>query len=170
MPAEPRMTNDSVNFQCCMERCKKCCCGPFDGIGGNISNVESRPFREIVLTGEDRCAFIENGRADLIEERISALTGKTYHIMRTDDDGRCLAYIDGCCSVNDFKPTVCRAFPFYFDMFTGLCAIRCEGFSDDTSAGLDEYRGSIEAAKKMYEFWIGFYDCLLNNDRSRTEE
>ena len=160
MSAEPRVKRDSINFRCRMEKCRNCCCGPFDGIGGRISNVEGRPFSEIALTGEDLTALISNGRGDLVEEHRSELTGKTYYTMKTDDDGRCLAHVDGLCSVNGFKPTLCKAFPFYFDMFSGLCTIRCEGFSDDESVDLEDCRKSIGAAKKMYEYWMEFYSHL----------
>lgn len=160
MSAEPRMNKDSINFRCRMERCGNCCCGPFEGIGGNISNVEKRPFSEIVLTEEDLSALLRNGREDLVEEHVSELTGRTYHTMRTGDDGRCLAHTDGRCSVNGFKPTLCRAFPFYFDMFSGLCMIRCEGFSGDACTELRDCRGSIDAAMRMYAFWMEFYGDL----------
>jgi hypothetical protein len=42
-------------------------------------------------------------------------------------------------------------------MFSGLCAIECEGFSDDYWTELNEYQSCFEAAQKMYEFWIDFY-------------
>ena len=140
-----------------MEKCKNSCCRSFDGIGGNIYNVEGRPFSEIVLTEGDLSTLLRNDRGDLVEERRSELTGKTYHILRTDDDGRCLAHTDGRCSVNGFKPTLCRAFPFYFDMFSGLCIIGCEGFSGSACTDLEDYRESVDAAKQMYWYWMEFY-------------
>jgi Fe-S-cluster containining protein len=77
--------------------------------------------------------------------------------MSLEEDGACKAFKNGKCTINKIKPTLCKAFPFYFDMFTGLCAIYCEGFSDEYWTDLSEYQECFDAARKMYEFWIDFY-------------
>ena len=122
-----------------------------------ISNLDRRPFDEIILTNEDYEHIYESGHSELIEEETSPITGKRYYRMALHPDGTCKAFKNGRCTINAFKPTLCKAFPFYFDMFSGLCAILCEGFSDECDTRLEECKESFEAARKMYEYWIDFY-------------
>ena len=140
-----------------MHLCQHSCCGPFSGITQNITSIENRPFEEIVLTEEDYAAIYSAGYADLVEEGYSPQTGKKYRKMSLQPDGTCRALCNGLCSINHVKPTLCKAFPFYFDMFSGLCAISCEGFSDEYWTEVENCKYAIDAAKKMYEFWLDFY-------------
>lgn len=155
-----RIVNGKINFECKMESCKNCCCGVFKGITNRLSNVDHRPFDEIVLTEEDYENLYRCGRSDLIEEGYSEQMGKKYFRMALEEDGSCKALVDGKCSINQYKPTLCRAFPFYFDMFSGLCAVNCEGFSDEHMTDLKDSLPSFEAARKMYTFWIDFYSDI----------
>lgn len=153
-----KIENGKINFRCKAENCKHSCCGPFDGISQELCNIDRRPFDEIVLTEEDYRRICEQGYAEFVEEGYSEVAGKAYYKMALEADGTCKAWKDGRCSIHGFSPTLCQAFPFYFDMFSGLCAIDCEGFSDDTWTDLEEYREYIEKARKMYEFWLKFYE------------
>lgn len=146
-----------INFACRHDRCEHSCCGPFSGISAEIESLDHRPFEEIVLTEEDYQALYKNGRADLIETGYSEEMQKPYYKIALHPDGTCKALVNGRCSIHEFSPTLCRAFPFYFDMFSGLCAIRCEGFSDDYWTPLEKYEPYFDAAKKMYEYWLRFY-------------
>ena len=152
-----KIENGKINFYCKMNYCSNSCCGPFKGINNQIGNVDNRPFEEIVLTEVDRKRIYENGFADLIDAGYSIQMQKEYYRMYLESDGTCRAYKNGKCSINSIKPTLCKAFPFYFDMFSGLCAIICEGFSDEYWADLSDYQECFDAARKMYEFWIDFY-------------
>lgn len=152
-----KIKDGKINFSCRMNFCEHSCCGPFGGITSHLSSIDDRPFEEIVLTPEDYERIYSNGYANLTEEGYSAEMKKSYHKMALEADGSCKAFQDGRCMINSIKPSLCRAFPFYFDMFSGLCAIDCEGFSDEYWSDLELYRGCFEAAKKMYEFWISFY-------------
>ena len=153
-----KIKNGKINFRCKAENCKHSCCGPFEGISGELCNIDSRPFDEIVLTEEDYRKFCEEGCTHLVEEGYSQVMGKSYYKMALEADGTCKAWKDGRCSIHGFSPTLCQAFPFYFDMFSGLCAIDCEGFSDEHWTDLEEYQEYIEKARKMYEFWLKFYE------------
>ena len=146
-----------INFSCQKHLCKSSCCGPFGGISCELVSVDRRPFEEIVLTPEDYRRIYSAGYAELIEEGFSEQTGKKYFKMALEEDGTCRAFSRGLCSINNIKPTLCKAFPFYFDMFSGLCAIACEGFSDEHWSELEGCLGDIAAAKEMYEFWLQFY-------------
>lgn len=152
-----KVINGKINFECKLDHCKKCCCGPFSGINSRLSNVEGRPFNEIVLTEEDYDLLYSYGRADLIKTGTFSMNGKKYYTMALNEDGSCKAWIEGRCSINKYKPTLCRAFPFYIDMFSGLCAIMCEGFTDEVCTDMDDMWPSLDAARKMYEFWVKFY-------------
>ena len=152
-----KIDNGKINFRCRMDHCDHSCCGPFEGISGELSNLDNRPFKEIVLTLEDYERLYQSGHADLIEEDISPATGKRYYKMALMPDGTCKALINGRCSIHNISPTLCKAFPFYFDMFSGLCAINCDGFDEDRWADLQEFEPYFENARKMYAFWLDFY-------------
>lgn len=152
-----KIKDGMINFSCRMHLCQHSCCGPFAGVAQHIASVEDRPFEEIVLTPEDYKQIYSAGYADLIEESVSPQTGRTYYKMALEADGTCKALKKGLCSIQNVKPTLCRAFPFYFDMFAGLCAIDCDGFSDDYWTELENCQYALEAARKMYEFWLDFY-------------
>jgi len=140
-----------------MNYCKNSCCGSFDGVTFNIGSIEKRPFDEIVLTADDFKRIYNSGYSDFIEDGYSEQMNKAYKKMSLESDGKCRAFFEGKCCINDIKPTLCCAFPFYFDMFSGLCAISCEGFTNDYWSEVSEFQSSFDAARKMYEFWIDFY-------------
>jgi len=152
-----KIVDGKINFCCKRELCGHSCCGPFCGVTKELDNIDKRPFDEIVLTEEDYRRLYENGYADLIEEGYSAEMKKKYYKMALEPDGTCKALIDGRCSIHAINPTLCKAFPFYFDMFSGLCAIKCEGFTPNVWSDLKEFTENFENAKKMYEFWLNFY-------------
>jgi len=152
-----KIQDGKINFCCKMNYCVDSCCGPFSGVTNHINNIDKRPFDEIVLTDDDYRRIYENGFKDLVEDGFSEQMNKAYKKMSLENDGTCRAYIDGKCCINNIKPTLCKAFPFYFDMFSGLCAINCEGFSDEYWTNISDYQSCFEAARKMYEFWILFY-------------
>ena len=152
-----KVRDGKINFCCKAENCQHTCCGPFAGISAELTNIDNRPFDEIILTEEDVALFRENGREDLIEEGVSPVNGKKYYKIALESDGTCKAFKDGRCSIYQFSPTLCKAFPFYFDMFSGLCAIDCEGFSDEHWVDIKAFDKYIECAKKMYRYWMEFY-------------
>ena len=157
MSRELKIIDGKINFSCRMEHCQHCCCKTFEGLTDKISSIDKRPFDEIILTEEDRMRIYESGYPELIDEAVSPITGRVYYRMNLHPDGTCKAYRNGRCNINSFKPTLCKAFPFYFDMFTGLCGIMCEGFTEDCKTDLRDCKESFEAARKMYEYWIDFY-------------
>ncbi len=162
-----KIKNGMINFSCRMHLCQNSCCGPFAGITSHLTNIEERPFEEIVLTPEDYKKIYSAGHAELIEEAYSEHMGKKYYKMALECDGTCKALKNGLCSINDIKPTLCKAFPFYFDMFSGLCAIDCEGFSDEYWTEVENCSYALESAKEMYEFWLDFY---TKKDEKTAEE
>lgn len=158
MENKMQVKDGKINFRCKMCACKHSCCGPFAGISNELTSIDSRPFDEIVLTPEDYEGMCEAGLQEFIEQGVSPVNGKQYFKMALAEDGTCKAFKDGKCSIYQHSPTLCKAFPFYFDLFAGLCAIDCEGFSDDGWVDMEAVKPMIEYAKKMYKFWIDFYE------------
>lgn len=157
-----KIENGKINYSCRKHLCQSSCCGPFCGVSNDLVNLDERPFEEIVLTPEDYTRIYAAGYADLIEEGFSKVTGKKYFKMALEPNGTCRAFSRGLCSINDIKPTLCQAFPFYFDIFSGLCAVACEGFSDEHWTEVENCLSDIDAAKKMYAFWLEFYASVQN--------
>ena len=138
-----------INFACLKEECPTSCCGPFGGVQRGIDSVEGREFSEIVLTTEDYRRAISAGLSHLIE-----VTEAGTYRMRLHEDGTCTAFKNGRCSIQKYKPTVCRAFPFYVDMFVGLCGVtECPGFGSGWTS-VESLKGEIRAAKDMYQYWL----------------
>lgn len=154
---EMKIRDGKINFRCKMNYCQHSCCGPFSGVTQELSSIDKRPFEEIVLTPEDYDMLYANGYANLIEEGYSEGMQKKYYKMALEADGTCKAFRNGRCSIYGCSPTLCRAFPFYFDMFSGLCAIQCEGFSDEHWSDVADYSEYFAYARRMYEFWLDFY-------------
>lgn len=147
--AKLEIRDGAINFACLKEKCPTPCCGPFGGVKQGIESVDGRGFAEIVLTGMDVNLMVENGASDLMEQ---GDCGKVR--MRLEEDGTCVAFKNGRCSIHEFKPTVCRAFPFYIDMFVGLCGVTaCPGFGEGWTP-LEDLDQEISAAGGMYEYWL----------------
>lgn len=138
-----------INFSCLREKCPNSCCGPFGGVQRGIDSIEGRRFSEIVLTPEDSNKIIQAGHSHLIER-----TSSGEYRMRLLEDGTCIALEGGLCSIHPVKPTLCRAFPFYVDMFVGLCGVTdCPGFGSGWTK-VEKLQDEIKAAKEMYTFWL----------------
>jgi Fe-S-cluster containining protein len=138
-----------INFACLKEECPSSCCGPFGGVQRGIDSVEGRQFSEIVLTDEDTKRLISSGCSHLVE-----LTNSGKYRMKLHQDGTCTAFKDGRCSIHSIKPTLCRAFPFYVDMFVGLCGVtECPGFGSGWTQ-ITRLKSEIQASKDMYQFWL----------------
>ena len=138
-----------INFVCLMEACPKSCCGPFGGVQIGIDSVDGREFHDIRLTADDSKRLLEAGCAELI----TRAPNNEYH-MRLMEDGTCVAFKNGHCTIHKEKPTLCRAFPFYIDMFVGLCGVTsCAGFGQGWT-DLANLAEEIEATKEMYRFWL----------------
>jgi Fe-S-cluster containining protein len=141
--------NGRINFSCLQQECPSSCCGPFGGVKLGIDSIEGREFSEILLTPADYSKIVQAGHSNLIER-----TAAGDYRMRLEEDGTCCALKEGLCSINDVKPTICRAFPFYVDMFVGLCGITdCPGFGAGWTK-VENLQDEVNAAKEMYTFWL----------------
>ena len=144
-----QIVDGKINFTCLKDECPSSCCGPFGGVQRGIDSVDGRQFSEIVLTDEDAKRLIESGCSHLIEP-----TERGRYRMKLLEDGTCSALKDGRCSIHKIKPTLCRAFPFYVDMFVGLCGVtECPGFGSGWTK-IENLQDEVKAAKDMYSFWL----------------
>lgn len=138
-----------INFACLREDCPTSCCGPFGGVQRGIDSVAGRRFSEITLTDDDARKLLEGGCSHLMEA-----TADGHNRMKLLEDGTCSALKDGRCSIHKIKPTICRAFPFYVDMFVGLCGVtECPGFGSGWTP-IEDLQDEVKAAKEMYSFWL----------------
>ena len=161
----------ALPFVCLGSACPSTCCGPFHGtraleaavkredlgaIVGEPSNAEATTvsvFAEIRLTDADVERLQGGGLDGLIVRRET--TGGLAYYMKLRPDGTCSALADdGLCSIHAERPTLCRAFPFYLDLFAGLSLIAsCPGVGAGQQT-VAELKNEIDAAGKMYEFWL----------------
>nr|VFJ91610.1 MAG: Fe-S-cluster containining protein [Candidatus Kentron sp. LFY] len=140
----------SVSFECLCEDCAVNCCGPFDGVAPNLQSTQGIKHTKIILLPQDVEQLEEISRDDLIS------TENGFRFMKTHEDGRCHAFIGGKCEVYHHRPTVCRAYPLYFDMFTGLCVdTNCPGIDNKESINSSGMSHFYDDLVKVYKYWVG---------------
>jgi Fe-S-cluster containining protein len=155
------IVDGKINFVCLTNDCPESCCGPFGGVQRGIESIEGRHFSEIVLTAEDSGRLLAAGESHLVE-----MVEPGRYRMKLLEDGTCSALKDGKCSIHGVKPTVCRAFPFYVDMFVGVCAVTtCPGFGAGWT-DIEELTQEIDASREMYQFWL---DSIKQKNNSGKE-
>lgn len=47
-------------------------------------------------------------------------------LLRRNDAGNCVFYRDGACAIYEFRPMICRCYPFFMDE-QGVEVMQCEG-------------------------------------------
>jgi len=158
-------------FLCLGGDCPNTCCGPFHGtqavdaaltyedlgpVTGTDQDIDAERvsiFSQIRLTEDDIERLRSAGRDWLMIRRGEPDSPDYY--MRLRDDGTCAALGgDGLCSIHPHRPTICRAFPFYVDLFAGLSLVTaCPGVGAGEQP-VARLLPEITAAVEMYEFWI----------------
>jgi Fe-S-cluster containining protein len=163
----------TLPFVCLGSDCPNTCCGPFHGtralrsaltqadlgalIGESADTAAHTQatsiFAEIRLTPEDVERMQNAGLDHLIVRRESGQ--QAAHYMRLGVDGSCAALsADKTCSIHPHRPTICRAFPFYVDLFAGLSMVAaCPGVGAGERT-VRELEPEIRAAITMYDFWL----------------
>lgn len=145
------MEENIKNFKCLGKDCPNHCCGAFDGISNKLKELSSISFSEIVLLPED-VERIEKARK---EKYIISEENGIYKIA-TKRDGTCLALENGKCAIYEQRPTICKAYPLYIDMFAGLCYVNeCSAFNPDFN--IEEYRNALKSLLEIYKYWIDYY-------------
>jgi Fe-S-cluster containining protein len=161
-----------IPFACLGTKCPNNCCGPFNGLDSLQATLTSSDlgipllgeedaklntsvsiFAQIRLTAEDVRRLQDEGLDYVILRRGSP--NNPAYFLRLAPDGSCVALnSDRMCTIHHGRPTICRAFPFYIDLFAGLSLIKaCPGVNGGESAVV-HLEEEILAAAKMYQFWI----------------
>lgn len=140
--------------------CKNNCCLAFDGISERISPFSpSVKFSDIILSSDDYNLIVQNGYSDYLEINANGLMK-----LRTSSNGACSAFVNGKCGIYSCRPMVCRAYPFYIDMFAGLCTINdCCAAPDDYS--ISKYAEEIRSVISVYRAWIEYYESVLQKSK-----
>jgi Fe-S-cluster containining protein len=167
IPAERKLP-----FVCLGSECPNTCCGPFHGtralhaaltpqdLGaalGEASEIlpsdRASIFAQIRLTPEDVERLQSAGLDHLIVRRGSM--DAPHYYLRLKPDGTCTALAPAnLCSIHPHRPTLCRAFPFYIDLFAGLTMVSsCPGVGAGEQT-VEELREEITAATAMYRYWL----------------
>ena len=142
----------NYSFRCKCDQCPpdKQCCGEFDGISNCLTPVGNHAFSDIVLTTDDVEKMKSSGLDDIFENRDGLF------FLKLNKNGSCPHFsADGKCLIYESRPSLCKAYPLYLDMFGGLCYINsCPGtccqkgsdsnYSDQVKALLDVYQQLID--------------------------
>ena len=138
-------------FRCLGKECPNHCCGAYEGISPNLRPLGDVQMSEIILLPKDVDALESNGYSDLIRRDDSGNAR-----IDTAPDGTCAALVDGSCSVYACRPAICRAYPLYLDMFSGVCGLtECKAVTDDMRA--EEHPEALESLLDIYQYWIDLY-------------
>jgi Fe-S-cluster containining protein len=158
-------------FTCLGSECPNTCCGPFHGTRAVDAMVKQEDLGKIIGKDPDTDPDLVSifAQIRLTETDIERLrnagndwlmirrgdTSTPHYYMRLQEDGSCAALgADGMCSVHASRPTICRAFPFYIDLFAGLSMVNsCPGVGAGEQT-VERLMPEITAAADMYEFWI----------------
>lgn len=159
-----------IPFVCLGSQCPSSCCGPFHGtralravltiedLGLPLDELtpdgdSASIFAQIRLTPEDVSRLQQAGLDAMMVYRRT--DSKDARYLRLRDDGSCSALTkSGSCGIHPHRPTICRAFPFYLDLFAGLSMVEaCPGVGageQPVSQLLEEVRSAVA----MYRFWV----------------
>ena len=141
-------------FNCLGKDCPNHCCGAYDGITSVLRPLGQVTMSEIILLPQDVRRLIDAGYAQLVREGEDGIAR-----IDTAPDGTCAALVDGRCSVYEYRPAICRAYPLYIDMYSGVCALtECPAVPPDMRP--EDYPEAMEALLDIYQYWIGRYRKL----------
>lgn len=150
----------NYSFSCKCDQCPpdKQCCGEFDGISNCLTPVGNHAFSDIVLTNADVEKMKSNGLDDIFENRDGLF------FLKLNKNGSCPYFsADGTCLIYESRPSLCKAYPLYLDMFGGLCYINsCPGVGSQTSA-YESYAPQINALLNIYQYLIDHYRSLVTD-------
>lgn len=149
------MSEGKTSFSSLGAACPNHCCGAYDGISPNLQPLGTVKFSEIILLPEDEQCLRNAHHDHLIlvgEDGIARI--------RTAPDGTCAALENGVCAVYQNRPTICRAYPFYLDMYAGVCRLQeCPGGISEMTP--EDYPDMLKSMLDIYRFRISFYEQKL---------
>ena len=99
-----------INWICLKEKCPENCCGYFKDRLPNYRSIKGIKHDEILILPEEVINMTQN----YINNK------KNSHYLKLKKNRSCPFFANGKCNQFDIRPSVCRAYPFYIDLFTGL--------------------------------------------------
>ena len=144
-----------ICFSCLMADCPSHCCKTYNGISPNLHPLGNVSMTEIVLLPTDVKRLQEAGCENLI------VVGKDdISRIRTAPDGTCSALCDGVCSIYEHRPAICRAYPLYLDLYTGVCLLK-ECPAVPKNATVEDFPNELKNLLDIYNYWITRYSSIL---------
>lgn len=138
-------------FHCLGEDCPNSCCGSFCSVSNRLRPTGQISFQEIILLPRDREALVQAGREDLIVDKPNGISA-----IKTAKDGTCAVLKQGRCAVYQARPTICKCFPLYIDLYAGICIDEsCPNSGGLTLESFDAQ--TKDALLEIYAYWIEIY-------------
>lgn len=148
-----KIKNGKINWVCLRDKCPRSCCGSFKDRNRIYNKLYKSCFNigheEILLTLEDK-KIIEkiNG-----QKFIKILKNGSAYI-KLNKNGFCPHLKNGLCSIYSIRPQICRAYPFYLDLSSGLNVdILCPGIGQEWTE-IKTIRKYINAMFKVCQFQL----------------
>lgn len=99
-----------INWTCLREKCPENCCGYFRDRSPDYRSVKGIHHDEMLILSDE----VGNFSDDVLSRQ-----GKNYY-LKLEKDRSCPLFNAGKCKQFEDRPSVCKAYPFYIDLFTGL--------------------------------------------------
>lgn len=139
------------NFHCLGRECPDHCCGAYSGVSPKLLPLGKTNPSEIILLPKDLEALKDAGYGELISENADGIAR-----INTSIDGTCSALKDGRCTIYKCRPAICKAYPLYLDMFSGVCVLKeCPAVPSD--ARLEQFSDALKSLLDIYQYWIDIY-------------
>jgi len=104
-----------INWRCLREKCPQSCCGPFSDHLKVYAPLKKIKRDEIIVLKEEIERFKKNKmQAKLVKK------DSDFYIKLNKKDRSCPFFKKGICSCYQIRPALCKAYPFYIDLFTGI--------------------------------------------------
>jgi Fe-S-cluster containining protein len=104
-----------INWRCLQEKCPQNCCGPFSDHLATYAPLKKIKRDDIIVLKEEFERFQKNN----LQNNLVKLNGDHY-IKLNKKDRSCPFFKKGQCSCYNLRPALCKAYPFYLDLFTGI--------------------------------------------------
>ncbi|RME93049.1 MAG: YkgJ family cysteine cluster protein [Candidatus Hydrogenedentota bacterium] len=151
------LRENGIHWTCLKDKCEKNCCGAefeMRQTSNRLCSVFKLHHNQVPLLPNEKELIAEKYGSHYIRQDID---GGFY--INLSEDGKCPFLTDkGLCKIQEIKPTLCRAYPFYIDIFSGLNVdADCPGFGKGFT--------DRETVNKMLEALIEVYELQIKKVR-----
>ena len=135
-----------INWVCLKEKCPQNCCGHFEDKLPSCVSLENIKHDEILLLSDEVIKYNKKNLAN----NIARISDDSY-IKLTRKDRSCPFLVDGQCSHYEHRPHLCKAYPFYIDLFSGInMDLSCPGVGKGWTK-LSNIRKNVKSLTKIYK-------------------